>query len=112
VFGRTAAGVVGFGNTNQTSVAVIVSTKPAFVSGMAGGEDTQGQVPLDAVGVVTVKASAENGPIHPGDLLVTSAAPGYAMKAGTNSVTATIIGRALGLLGKSTGVIKSLVTLQ
>ena len=57
--------------------------------------------------------SAENGPIKVGDLLVTSATPGYAML-GTDRarLVGGIVGKALGQLGAGTGVIDVLVTLQ
>ena len=66
---------------------------------------------MPMVGVVPVKASAENGAIHPGDLLTTSSTPGHAMRA-DHFVGGAIIGKALGTLEKGTGVIQMLVTLQ
>jgi hypothetical protein len=55
----------------------------------------------------------ENGAIHPGDLLVTSATPGYAMK-GTDSsrMLGAIIGKSLGAIESGDGVIDALITLQ
>jgi hypothetical protein len=64
------------------------------------------------VGVVPVKASAENGPIHPGDLLAASSIPGHAMKADPNPAVGTVIGKALEGLDEGTGVIRMLVMLQ
>jgi hypothetical protein len=61
---------------------------------------------------VPVKVSAENGAIRPGDLLVTSSIPGYAMKAGSNPPQGTVIGKALEGLDQGTGTIKMLATLQ
>jgi hypothetical protein len=57
--------------------------------------------------------TAENGPIHRGDLLVTSAKAGYAMK-GTdrNRMLGAVIGKAMGSLDSGSGVIEVLVTLQ
>jgi hypothetical protein len=125
---------------NQTSVAGVYSTKPGFLGGVAeddpnAGPDTrkaqaglsvdpktgkadvtsymaEGEVPLAMVGVVPVKASAENGAIVPGDLLVTSATPGHCMKAGANPAQGSVIGKALSGLDSGTGTIKLLVTLQ
>jgi len=66
---------------------------------------------LAVLGVVPVKASAENGPIEPGDLLTTSSTPGHAMRA-DHFVGGAIIGKALEGLSEGTGVIKMLVMLQ
>jgi hypothetical protein len=96
----------------QVSVAGVYSTQPGFV----GGQPVQGEaadtVPLAIAGVVPVKASAENGPVRPGDLLVTSSLAGHAMKAGFNPPQGTVIGKALGKLEAGTGIIKLLATLQ
>ena len=95
----------------QRSVAGVHSTRPAFVG---GDEDngSPGRVPLAIAGVVPVKASAEGGPIVPGDLLVASATPGHAMRGGDEAPNATVIGKALGALDAGTGVISMLVMLQ
>jgi len=65
------------------------------------------------VGIVPCKVSAENGPIQPGDLLVTSTTPGHAMK-GTdrNLMLGAVVGKALEPMQKGTGIIQVLVTLQ
>ena len=96
----------------QTSVMGVYSTKPGFVGGRPVEGDLPDRVPLAIVGVVPVKVSAENGPILPGDLIVTSSAPGHAMKAGPNPPIGTVIGKALGTLAEGKGVIQMLVTLQ
>jgi hypothetical protein len=95
----------------DTAVAGVYSTKPGFIGGVGDDEDLIGQVPLAVVGVVPVKASAENGSIVPGDLLTTSGTPGHAMKA-TEPEVGTVIGKALGTLESGTGIIDMLVTLQ
>jgi hypothetical protein len=69
------------------------------------------EVPVAVVGIVPVKVSAENGKIRPGDLLVSSRIAGHAMRDDDPRV-GTVVGKALGSLGKGTGVIKMLVTLQ
>jgi hypothetical protein len=95
----------------QTAVVGVYSTRPMYL----GGSENLGRddyAPLAIVGIVPVKASAENGPIVPGDLLVTSATPGHAMKAGTDPAVGTVIGKALEPLSEDTGVIQMLVTLQ
>lgn len=77
-----------------TNVVGVYSTNPGFVGGADDDEDLTGKVPLSVLGAVPVKASAENGPIRPGDLLTTSATPGHAMKA-TEPKIGTVIGKAL-----------------
>jgi hypothetical protein len=58
-----------------------------------------------------VKVDATRGPIAPGDRLVASPKPGYAMRA-LAPEPGTIIGKALGALQSGTGVIPVMVTLQ
>lgn len=96
----------------QTSVAGVHSTQPGFVGGAGDDDDSTGKVPLAVIGVVPLKASAENGAIHPGDLLVTASTPGHAMRAGDNPPQGTVLGKALGELEEGIGVIQILVTLQ
>ena len=96
----------------QASVAGVYSTQPGFLGGQPVEGEVSGTIPLAVVGVVPVKVSAENGAIHPGDLLVTSATPGYAMKAGSNPPQGTVIGKALEPLNVGTSLIKMLATLQ
>jgi hypothetical protein len=93
------------------TVAGIYSTRPGFVGGSDEELENAGKVPLAVVGVVPVKASAENGPIAPGDLLTTSSIPGHAMRA-DHFVGGTIIGKALESLDQGTGTVLALVTLQ
>lgn len=72
-----------------------------------------GGAPVAILGVVSCKVSAENGPIHPGDLLVTSSTPGHAMRADrARAQPGTILGKALESLDTGTGLIQVLVTLQ
>ncbi len=96
----------------QLTVIGVYSTRPGFVGGRGIDEPTTGQVPLAIMGVVPVKVSSENGAIQPGDLLVASATPAHAMRAGANPPNGTVIGKALGTLAQGTGVIQMLVTLQ
>ncbi len=95
-----------------TSVAGVYSTRPGFVGGRPVTGSPDDAIPLAVVGVVPVRVSAENGVIRPGDLLVTSATPGHAMRAGSSPPVGTVIGKALERLDHGTGVIKMLVTLQ
>lgn len=96
----------------QPTVVGVYSTQPGFVGGSEQDGDTAGKVPLAVVGIVPVKASAENGPIRPGDLLVASSTPGHAMKAGPNPPAGAVIGKALEGLEEGTGVIRMLVMLR
>jgi hypothetical protein len=96
----------------QASVAGVYSTKPGFVGGYPIEGQAERTIPLAVVGVVPVKVSSENGAIRPGDLLVSSGTPGYAMKAGVNPPLGTVIGKAMEKLDAGIGVIKMLATLQ
>lgn len=96
----------------QSAVVGIYSTRPGFVGGASEDSDPTGKAPLAILGIVPVKASAENGAIRPGDLLVTSSTPGYAMRAGDNPPQGTVLGKALGELAEGSGVILVLITLQ
>ena len=96
----------------QATVVGVYSTAPGFVAG-SNGEDEERRVPLAVVGIVPVKASAENGPIRPGDLLVASSTPGHAMRCeGVEQCFGRVIGKALEGLDEGTGVIQMLVMLQ
>ena len=99
----------------STLVAGIYSTKPGMLATPHSIEDSRvkAEVPLAIVGIVPCKVTAENGPIHEGDLLVASSRPGYAMK-GTDRrrMLGAVVGKALTPLPKGTGVIEVLVTLQ
>ncbi|MBU0494528.1 MAG: hypothetical protein KKB13_21980 [Chloroflexi bacterium] len=95
----------------QPTVIGAYSTRPGY---LGGGEHRgqEGYVPLAVAGIVPVKASAENGPIQPGDLLVASATPGHAMKASPNPPVGTVIGKALAGLDAGSGLILMLAMLQ
>jgi hypothetical protein len=96
----------------STLVTGVYSASPGFIGSphvMEGKGDDE--IPVAVVGIVPCKASAENGPIGRGDLLVTSSTPGHAMRAG-KADPGTIIGKALEPLASGTGVIEILVTLQ
>lgn len=97
----------------STSVTGIYSTKPGTVGRRQTGPKNPDEVPMAMIGIVPTKVSAENGPIHPGDLLVTSSTVGYAMK-GTERgrMLGAVIGKALGNLDSGKGVIEVVVTLQ
>ncbi|MGC9335590.1 MAG: hypothetical protein ACP5JJ_15675 [Anaerolineae bacterium] len=101
----------------QPTVVGVYSTKPGIVGGGEVGRvfsemDLSSKAPLAVVGVVPVKASAENGAIQPGDLLVASATPGHAMRASPNPPVGTVLGKALAALDEGIGTIQILVMLQ
>jgi hypothetical protein len=64
------------------------------------------------VGTVDVRASVENGPIRPGDLLVSASMEGTAMRGGERAATGTVIGKALTPLAQGTGTVSMLVMLR
>jgi len=101
----------------STLVAGIYSTKPGVLAtphDVANADSQlQREVPLAIIGIVPCKVTAENGPIHRGDLLVTSSTPGYAMKGTDRSrMLGAVVGKALEPLERGHGVIQVLVTLQ
>jgi hypothetical protein len=98
----------------STLVAGIYSTKPGILATPHSiSETAANEIPLAIVGIVPCKVSAENGPIAPGDLLVSSATPGHAMKGTDRSrMLGAVVGKALEPLASGTGVIQVLVTLQ
>ena len=97
----------------STSVSGIYSTKPGTLGRRQTTAQSPDEVPMAVVGIVPAKVSAENGAIHPGDLLVSSSKIGYAMKGTDRSLlTGAVIGKAMGNLDSGTGVIEVLVTLQ
>lgn len=87
---------------NVTNILGAYSTKPAFLGGTSELEEEDDRIPVVIMGIVPVKATAENGAIVPGDLLTSSSIPGHATKASpaiVNDITfylpGTILGKAL-----------------
>jgi hypothetical protein len=87
--------------------------------GIALGEGGANKVLVATTGRVLVKVDASNGPIHIGDLLVTSDIPGLAMKSEPITIgnrkmhmPGTLIGKALEPLAKGSGRILVLLSLQ
>jgi hypothetical protein len=97
----------------STMVAGIFATKPGVIGRRQRLRKEDEELPMAMIGIVPTKVTAENGPIHRGDLLVTSSTIGYAMK-GTDRgrLFGAVIGKALGSLDSGKGVIEVLVTLQ
>jgi len=96
-------------------VAGIYSTKPGVLATPHAMDDgrLREEVPLAVVGIVRCKVTAKNGPIHVGDLLVSSSLPGYAMKGTARArMLGAVVGKALEPWREGNGVIQVLVTLQ
>ena len=96
----------------STLVAGVHATKPGVLLTEEGVDKAfESMVPMGIVGVLPTKVSSENGPIRRGDLLVTSATFGCAMK-GTDRalMSGAVLGKALeNFEGEGIGVIKVLV---
>lgn len=98
------------------TVAGIISGAGGVKPGMVMSQENSmadGQYPIALTGRVYVQADASVGPIQPGDLLTTSAIPGYAMKV-TNYEQAqgAILGKAMSSLEEGQGLVLVLVSLQ
>lgn len=77
------------------------------------GSQASGQHPVALTGRVYVWADASAHPIKPGDLLTTSATPGYAAKAADhNRAQGAVIGKAMGMLERGQGLVLVLVSLN
>jgi hypothetical protein len=83
----------------------------AAVVGIAVGPAEGGQVDVALGLVATVRADAGYGAIRAGDLLISSPAPGAAMRA-AGARPGTILGKALEPLDSGLGTIRVLVTLR
>ena len=100
--------VISSSQSYDTRVAGVISAQP----GITLGEKSDSKVLVATTGRVKVKVDASKGPIHIGDLLVTSDVPGVAMKsepvefAGRKMhMPGTLIGKALEPLEKGSGEI-------
>jgi len=90
-------------------VAGVISTTPGMTLG--GSLVASEKALLALIGIVPVKVSNEGGPIQPGDLLVTSSTPGYAMRwAGPDPCPCSLVGKALEPMDEEQGVILALLT--
>lgn len=93
----------------SSMVGGVVSSQPGVVLGTA--DPTQGEALLAMSGIVPVKVTNEGGPIQPGDLLVSSSTPGYAMRwAGPDPCPCALVGKALEPMTDERGVISVLLT--
>ena len=97
----------------STRVLGIFATKPGVLASRSGVAVTGEELPVAMIGIVPAKASAENGPIQRGDLLVSASTPGHVMRATDRQLfTGAIVGKAMQSLDIGTGVIEIAVTLQ
>lgn len=88
-----------------------VESDPRVVGIVAGepGAAWTGTAPLAVAGtIVLCRVDASAGAIAPGDLLVTSATPGHAMRSGTAPAPGTIVGKALEPLAAGQALIRVL----
>jgi hypothetical protein len=99
----------------DTRVAGVVSAQPGIILGEAGPD----KVRVATTGRVKVRVDANAGPIHAGDLLVTSDKLGFAMRSEPVSFggirmhrPGTIIGKAIESLEQGEGEILVLLSLQ
>jgi hypothetical protein len=95
-------------------VAGVYATKPGvLLTEESVNSSLEGKVPMGVVGVIPTKVCNDGGPIHRGDILVTSARPGYAMKADLDKLKpGQAIGKALEEFNGTTGKIKVLVNVK
>jgi hypothetical protein len=95
-------------------VAGVYATKPGVLLTEAAADSAlSGRVPMGVVGVIPTKVCGDGGPIHRGDLLVTSGRPGRAMKARLRRLKpGQAIGKALEEFTGDEGMIKVLVNVK
>ncbi len=88
---------------DRNAVGIVVAVEPP-------AQDGEMKAALAETHFAVVKADASHGAIASGDLLVTSATPGYAMRAPDVRAEGTVIGKALEPLEVGAGLVKVLVT--
>lgn len=99
----------------DTRVAGIISGANGVNPGIALHQEgmIEGGQNVALSGRVFVRAETSGGAIKPGDLLTTSALPGYAMKVSDPSrAPGAVLGKAMSALSEKTGLVLVLVTLQ
>lgn len=86
----------GFYRTARGSYSCLVARVVSAAPGVILEKPGKSEALLVLLGIVRVKACAENGPIRPGDLLTTASIPDYAMRYNEPaSCEGTLIGKAL-----------------
>jgi len=108
-------GVIQTSHPYDTRIAGVVSSQPGILLGEPGDD----KVKVAHSGRVKVKVDAQYGAIKTGDLLVSSATSGYAMRSMPVEINGfsmhrpgTIVGKALEPLKEGKGEILVLLTLQ
>lgn len=95
----------------DAAVVGVVAAEPGVILGESKETSHKNQpanAPVAISGIVQCKVDAGYGAIQIGDLLTTSATPGYAMRA-QNPAPGTVIGKALQPLDTGTGVIRIII---
>jgi hypothetical protein len=107
--------VVPSARSYDTAVAGVISAQPGIILGI----EDPGKEQVATTGRVKVRVDARNTPIRIGDLLVTSAMPGRAMRSEPVEIDGhsfhkpgTIIGKALEPLANGVGEILVLLSMQ
>ncbi len=101
-YDRRVAGVVS--GANGLDAGAVLG------AGAPGDED---ELPLALSGRAWVRCDASHGPIAPGDLLTTSAAPGHAAKVVDHArAQGAVIGKAMTRLESGSGLVLVLISLQ
>jgi hypothetical protein len=89
--------VISAAQPYDTRVAGVVSAQPGLLLGLEG----EGKAAVATTGRVKVKVDTTHGPLHVGDLLVTSDREGFAMKSEPVDVAGIKLHRPGTLLGKA-----------
>ena len=103
------------GGVYDTAVVGVVSGANGVQPGLTLHQEgvLEGDTQVAIAGRVYVMAEANSAPIHPGDLLTTSALPGHAMKATDRErAYGAVVGKALTGLDAGTGFVLVVVNLQ
>ena len=112
---RTDRRVAWSDGAYSTRVVGVHATRPGvLLTDRDVDDDLQDMIPVGVVGILPTRVTAENGPIRRGDLLVTAATPGHAMR-GTDRerMLGAVIGKALAeFSGEGTGLIPVLVNVK
>jgi hypothetical protein len=99
----------------STRVIGVYATKPGvLLTERDIDANLDDAVPVGVIGIVPTRVSSENGPIHRGDMLVSSSTPGHAML-GTDRerMLGAVIGKAMAeFTEEGTGLIEVLVNVR
>ncbi len=97
----------------STSVAGVITTHPGLLMNATESRQTLADGPaLALVGRVPVKVTDQGGAVRPGDLLIASSIPGHAMRAPSNPLPGTVIGKSMDKHDAGEGEVEMLVMLR